>query len=270
MKVSRDSLIQKVDQLAVEAPLGVTIVCGPVPHRQRKSLFMTMRTPGNDRELVTGFLIAENVISRADQIIRFTLSDDRDQTTAEVEISDDVQVHLRERSFYSNSSCGVCGKASVDDLPSISNRSDVRFEISPLQLYKLPTLLLQQQSAFGSTGGLHAVGLFRNDEMILSREDVGRHNAMDKVVGAAAMKGLLPLGEYVAVLSGRASYELLQKASAAGIGVVASVGAPSSMAVDIADANGITLIGFLGSDRFNVYTHPQRVILPQRAEQLVL
>jgi FdhD protein len=268
IRVSHDSLLRKEDKLAVEEPLGVTIIYGPASGRQRKELFMTMRTPGNDRELVTGFLIAEGIISNADQITRVTLNSSTNQATAVVEISDDVQIDFPQRAFYSNSSCGVCGKTSVADLPRASNRKDVDFELSSSQLFRLPTLLLQQQSTFDSTGGLHAVGLFKNGELIFSREDVGRHNAMDKVIGAAAMNGLLPLGDCVALLSGRASYELLQKASSAGIGVVAAVGAPSSLAVDTAHENGITLIGFLSPERFNVYTHPQRISLHKNERRI--
>lgn len=269
IRVAHDSQIRKEDKLAVEEPLSVIIVYGSMLRRERKELFMTMRTPGSDRELVTGFLIAEGIISNASQVTGFTLDSDSDQATAQVEIADDVQVDFKQRTFVSNSSCGVCGKTSVADLQQASDRSDLQFEIDPSILYRLPSLLLQQQSTFDSTGGLHAVGLFRNDELIVLREDVGRHNAMDKVIGAAAMKNLLPLSGYVALLSGRASYELLQKASSAGIGVVASVGAPSSLAVDTAHKNGITLIGFLSRERFNIYTHAQRISLSKINEGLL-
>lgn len=260
VKVSRQAVTTADDQLAVEEPLAVSITHGPPAAREQHELYVTMRTPGHDRELIIGFLKAEGIISDPQVVQNFDFSNGANQTSAIVEVEPGVELALNpKRNFLANSSCGVCGKSSISDIlpagPSVADD----FRIKASQLYDLPSQLLLRQSAFDSTGGLHAVGMFAEDKLRFMFEDVGRHNAMDKVIGAAAMQGMLPLHRHICLLSGRASFELIQKASSAGVSIVASVGAPSSLAVSTAFESGITLVGFLSRQRFNVYTHAYRI-----------
>ena len=235
--------------------------------RETRSVAVTMRTPGHDFELAVGFLFSEGIVSRRGQVREVTYC--RDQGSQEYNI---VTVRFREgfrldedlltRNFYTSSSCGVCGKASLEAVEMKGCRplplGDLRLD--PSTLAQLPDRLVAHQKAFQRTGGLHASGLFDGQGNLLQiREDVGRHNAVDKVVGEALLSGTLPLKDRVLVVSGRTSFEILQKTVTAGIPVVVAVGAPSSLAVELAREFNVTLLGFTRKDRFNLYAGEARV-----------
>jgi FdhD protein len=261
LKINKHTVSKIHDLVAVEEPLEIKISFDQDDKKQTHDLLVTMRTPGHDRELITGLLFSEGIIMSAIDLDKIVIHGSGDHATAEVFLTSSVNVDVSKmkRNFFSSSSCGVCGKNSVDQLPS-SAKITSSFSIDASSLYSLPQQLRSTQSVFDFTGGLHAVGLFDRKGLLFVYEDVGRHNAMDKVVGAAVMKNLLPLSHHIALLSGRASFELLEKAATAGIPIVACVGAPSSLAVKVAEEKGVTLAGFLNEDRFNIYTHPHRII----------
>ncbi|WP_247236116.1 formate dehydrogenase accessory sulfurtransferase FdhD [Telluribacter sp. SYSU D00476] len=257
----RDGQLRAADDvLAVEEPLGIAVLYGP--DRKRKNLAVTMRTPGHDEELALGFLFTEGIIRRADEVVELRRDDDNRVTVIlREEVLLDVQ--SLDRNFYTTSSCGICGKASIEAIQVTSElRTHAEWHISPALLHLLPDRLRQQQSLFEHTGGLHASALFDQSGQLLSiREDVGRHNALDKLIGSALRSNQLPLSQYLLLLSGRASFELIQKAGMAGITFIAAVGAPSSLAVQLAEELGITLVGFLRENSFNVYTGRERIYL---------
>lgn len=252
-----------VDILSIEEPLEIRIGYGPADQRVQKNISVTMRTPGNDPELAIGFLFTEGIIASPDHIrsVRHTGMECslQKENSILVELSEgfEPQLHQADRNFYTTSSCGVCGKSSVQSIKTVSPFRDPEkpaLKLSADLLYALPRKLRNAQHGFEATGGIHASGLFSRDgEMILLKEDVGRHNALDKLIGSALTKHLLPLNRHILVLSGRASFELIQKAAMAGISVVAAIGAPSSLAVDLAREFDMTLLGFLKADRFNMY-----------------
>ena len=233
------------DAVAIEEPLEIRVDGEP--------LAVTMRTPGHDEELSLGFLYGEGLIEGPR---RAEPTDDFAANTIEVE-----GPLLRDpgrRRFYTTSSCGVCGKGALEELAVQSPAPPRGPTISRALLARLPELL--EQPGFDRTGGLHATGLFEADgQLLLAREDVGRHNAMDKVIGRALIDGIVPLGERILCVSGRLSFELVQKAAVAGAPVLVGVGAPSSLAISLADDRGMTLAGFARVGRVNVYTHPERV-----------
>ena len=257
------------DFVAVEEPLEIRLAFERAGLRGQKSIAITMRTPGNDDELAVGFLVGEKILNSPSDVVGVRYCGDPDQhrenrNVIRVELADGVAVDLGrlQRNFYTTSSCGVCGKSSLEAL-AIEGVDAVTDEVrvAAATLAGLPDLLREQQEVFDSTGGLHAAGLFGADgDLLALREDVGRHNAVDKLVGEAFLRGALPLNANVLVLSGRASFELLQKALVAGIEVVAAVGAPSSLAVELAQRFGITLCGFVRGGRFNCYSRPERVL----------
>jgi FdhD protein len=228
-----------------------------------------MRTPGHDEDLAVGFLYTEGIIrARSDVqevVARGQRAADGLINVVRVELAPGVPVNFKrlERNFYMTSSCGVCGKASIEAV-AVQGQHDIGvmdFKMSGAALGRLPAALKTQQAVFEQTGGLHASGLFDATGTILGlREDVGRHNALDKLIGHALMHGEVPLKQHGVIVSGRASFELLQKAKMAGCPLVAAVGAPSSLAVELAREFGITLVGFLKSDRFNVYSRPDRIL----------
>jgi FdhD protein len=255
---------RRADLVAAEEPLGIRV--------GGTALTMTMRTPGDDIELAAGFLVSEAVIRSAGDVAEIKLCDgtscghgnhDGLGNIADVTLADGVTVPPgARRSFLTTSACGVCGKASIEDicvLPHAALAGDAtRFDAAVLA--GLPTRLREAQRVFSSTGGLHAAGLFGADgDLIVTREDVGRHNAVDKVVGWALLAGRLPLSGCVLLVSGRASFELVQKAVLAGIPLLAAVSAPSSLAVELAAESGLTLVGFLRGASMNVYTAAERI-----------
>lgn len=251
------------DVLAVEEPLEIRLETNLHGRPTGKTISVTMRTPGHDAELAVGFLFTEGIIrDRADvedvgqcgvygNVVRIRLA-----PTAHVDLA------RLDRHFYTTSSCGVCGKTSIDALQATS-RYPLPSAVSLVDatlLHRLPNALRKAQPVFDATGGLHASALFdATGELRCLREDVGRHNALDKVIGAQLLAGRLPADEHVLVVSGRASFELVQKALMAGIPVLVAVGAPSSLAVQLADRAGMTLVGFARDGRFNVYTGRDRI-----------
>jgi FdhD protein len=248
------------DSIVAEEPLEVRI--------DRRPLAVTMRTPGHDLDLTLGFLLTEGVIRSADDVRTAQLCAGTDEpntyNVVEVALRPEVPAPLTDpsRNFYTTSSCGVCGKASIEAV-RVRSRYPVATDpatVTPGTLVGLPATLRKAQRAFDATGGLHAAGLFTVDgRLVLVREDVGRHNAVDKVVGWAVRERRLPLSGHVLLVSGRASFELTQKASMAGIPVLAAVSAPSTLAVELAEEVGITLVGFLRGSTMNVYTRPDRI-----------
>lgn len=251
------------DHLAAEEPLEVRL--------NGKSLVVTMRTPGHDIELVHGFLVSEGVIHQREDIAvaRYCAGATEDGVNTynvlDVTLAPDVPVpHFGlERNVYMSSSCGVCGKASIDAVRTASQFpvADDDVVVDPAMVAAMPAKLRETQEIFQRTGGLHAAGLFdaRTGDLLVSREDVGRHNAVDKVIGWAVAEGRLPLSGTVLAVSGRSSFELTQKASMAGIPVLAAVSAPSSLAVELAADVGITLLGFVRDGSMVVYTRADRV-----------
>jgi FdhD protein len=234
------------DVVAIEEPLEIRVDSAP--------LAVTMRTPGHDEELALGFLYGEGLI---DAVRDAGLTDDLANNT--IEVAGPLIRDPGSRSFYTTSSCGVCGKGALEEVAVHSAPLPPGPAIARELAAALPSRL--EQPAFERTGGLHATGLFTAaGELLFSREDVGRHNAMDKVVGRALRDGLLPLAGHVLCVSGRLSFELVQKAAVAGAPILIGVGAPSSLAVELADDRGLTLCGFARRGQINVYTRPERIL----------
>jgi FdhD protein len=253
------------DMLATEEPMEIRLLAGPT----KQTVAVTMRTPGADFELAAGFLYGEGIISSPDDILKISYCVDPDidaeqqYNIVNVELRSGTEFDLRplERHFYTTSACGVCGKASLEQLelrgcPVISPGPEVSAET----IYSLPETLREAQGLFDATGGLHAAALFDGEgELLALREDVGRHNATDKLVGWALLEGRLPLAEHVVLVSGRSSFEIMQKCLTAGVPIVCAISAPSSLAVDVAREFGLTLVGFLRGGKFNVYAGADRV-----------
>jgi FdhD protein len=254
------------DLVATEEPLEIRMAWKQDGETLNKNISVTMRTPGNDAALAAGFLFTEAIIKSALEIEAIN-TDAFNPNKITVILTDGTVPNIQqtERNFYTSSSCGVCGKASIDAIKTVSIFKDLKssVSVSAETLYRLPALLRKQQETFEQTGGLHAAALFSPDaSLTLLQEDVGRHNALDKLIGMALMQQLLPLAENILLLSGRASFELIQKATMAAIPIVAAVGAPSSLAVQLAQEAGITLVGFLRNNGCNIYSHPERIIFP--------
>jgi FdhD protein len=281
--VDEESVHERSDRLASEEPMEVRLkVAG-----QTRTVAITMRTPGNDFELAAGFLYCEGIVSNSAEVASIAYCTDDEVSTkgnapdaegvgptalggavdryniVTVELASGTVPDLRglERYFYTSSACGVCGKASLD---ALAMRGVVGippgFRIAPAVVHSLPEVLRASQGVFDSTGGLHAAGLFGAEgDLDAVKEDVGRHNAVDKLIGWALLADRLPLHERVLLVSGRASYEIMQKAAVAGVPVVCAVSAPSSLAVDVANRFGMTLVGFVRGRRFNIYSRPDRV-----------
>lgn len=260
--VTAGDTIARPDTLVVEEPLEIRI--------DGKPLTVTMRTPGSDIELAQGFLLTEGIIANRDDVltVRYCKGAGPDQVNTynvlDVTLAQEVpppDVDMT-RNFYATSSCGVCGKASLDAVRTISKHGpgDDPTTVTAETLSDLPDRLRDEQKVFASTGGLHGAALFDVDgTTLVVREDIGRHNAVDKVIGWALESDRIPLSATVLLVSGRASFELTQKAVMAGIPVLAAVSAPSSLAVDLASQSGLTLVAFLRGDSMNVYTRPDRV-----------
>jgi FdhD protein len=257
---------ESADAVAVEEPLEIRLGLREGGKLQHRPISITMRTPGDDFELAAGFLLTEGILDSRHQIERIHhCGKGKGATnTLRVDLVEGVEVDLKrlERNFYTTSSCGVCGKSSLDALATGARPvvTPVDFRVDATLIDDLPHRLHAQQSVFQSTGGLHASALFsRTGELLGLREDVGRHNALDKLIGARFLDDALPLDESILLLSGRASFELLQKAVMAGIPVVCAVGAPSSLAIAAAQEFGVTLLGFVRGQRFNVYACGERL-----------
>ena len=258
-RITGSTSASTIDQLAIEEPLEIRI--GDEP------LAITMRTPGDDVDLAAGFCLTEGIIEHADEIESIEPCRIAEYgNVAIVSLTDEAMVRRREqiacgkRELYMSSSCGICGKRSIDRIVQTIGPVTSNLSISSALLASLPQRMRQAQPTFEITGGLHACALFTTTgELRILREDVGRHNALDKLIGSALLTGQLPLNESILLVSGRASFELIQKAAIAGIRLLAAVGAPSSLAVDLAQTTGLTLIGFLRQERMNIYTHPQRL-----------
>jgi len=261
--LSGDAAVMRPETLAVEEPLEIRV--------NGKPITVTMRTPGSDIELAQGFLLTEGVITAREDVLAVRYcrgsGDDGLNTYNVLDVTlaagvepPDVDVT---RNFYTTSSCGVCGKASLDAVRLISRHGpgDDPATVAADTLTAMPEQLRSSQRVFASTGGLHGAALFGVDGTMLTiREDIGRHNAVDKVIGWALEAGRIPLNDTVLLVSGRASFELTQKAVMAGVPVLAAVSAPSSLAVDLASQSGLTLVAFLRRDSMNVYTRPDRVV----------
>ena len=246
MQVTRVPGGEAGDVVAVEEPLEIRLGVTPVA--------VTMRTPGHDEELALGFCLSEGLRPLAARV-----PDDLPANTVDVD-APGADVGRLQRSFYTSSSCGVCGKGALEAVAVEAPRVDSDLRVKAALLVRLPDRLRDAQVAFEATGGLHATGLFAADgELLCVREDVGRHNALDKVVGWAFLNGLLPLSRSVLCVSGRLSFELVQKAAVAGCPLLVAVGAPSSLAVELAADRGITLCGFVRNGSLNVYTEPWRI-----------
>lgn len=290
-RLERGKSLATNDFVAVEEPLEIRLTGANLEPGTEKNVAITMRTPGNDVELALGFLFTEGIISSAQDII--STQESADQSSITIELHDSVVVDLdsMERHFYTTSSCGVCGKASIDAVQVKCKIAlpQTQWKVDADVIFRLPDALRNAQASFEHTGGIHGCALFqRNGEIIATAEDVGRHNALDKLIGGwlngnierrkqstSAMNQTTErtnaetkptkttetqnLADHILLLSGRISFELVQKAAMAGIRMIAAVGAPSSLAIDLAEELGITLVGFLRGERCNIYTHSQRV-----------
>lgn len=265
------------DVLSVEEPLEIRISYGPEAEKIQKNISVTMRTPGNDLDLAVGFLFTEGIISSYQNIKKVYHIEKscvtQKKNIVQVDLIENFVPHLvqTDRNFYTTSSCGVCGKSSIESIKTVSafkNVENSKLKLSTTVLYQLPEKLRTAQGSFALTGGIHAAGLFTIEgELVVLQEDVGRHNALDKLIGNVLARNLLPLNNHILLLSGRASFELIQKAAMAGISIVAAIGAPSSLAVELAAEFNITLLGFLKKERFNIYNSTDQVVIPTSYKQ---
>lgn len=259
-KYQNGQILETTDVLAHEAPLQMLIRHGKLGARKTENLAMTMRTPGNDDLLVTGYLYAEGIIATLNDIAQIKFLD---ENTILIELHHHVVFNPAEhdRGQIINSSCGLCGKKSMrqikDLLPYLLKKTEKKVSID--DLLQWTKQLHESQRMFKNTGGSHAVSLFESDKLLTTCEDVGRHNAMDKVIGFALNQLKLPLDDCGVLVSGRASFELVQKALMGGIPVLAAIGAPSSLALQLADENNMTLVGFLKEGQCNIYSHAERL-----------
>jgi FdhD protein len=259
-RVSGAGSAVETDMLAVEEPLEIRVDCNG--GRRPIAVSVTMRTPGHDPELAVGFLFTEGILSAREQVANVHACGAGNVVCVQLQPGLAVDLKRLERHFYTSSSCGVCGKASLDAVRVFARHRPVEGQpvVNAEVIGQLPATLRAAQTVFDHTGGLHAAALFDVRGQLLGvREDVGRHNALDKLIGAQLLAGRMPLGEDVLLVSGRASFELVQKAVVAGIPILAAVGAPSSLAVRLAREHGLTLLGFVRPERFNVYTGPERI-----------
>lgn len=243
------------DEVACEEPLEIRV--------RGRAISITMRTPDHDDELAAGFLLSEGLIHRRADVLKIEPCDrNQDGNLINVILAPEVPVDFPKltRHVFASSSCGLCGKATIDSVRGKFAAIDGELRIPAAKITALPEIMRQTQSTFDRTGGLHAAAIFNDrGELIVLREDVGRHNAVDKVIGHCLLHDLVPLSQHILLVSGRTSFEILQKALAARIAIIAAVSAPSSLAVEFAEDSGQTLIGFLRASRMNVYTHPHRV-----------
>ncbi len=261
-RIEQGAVVHADDILVTEEPLEIRLGHGPLEDRKEVRLSVTMRTPGHDEELALGFLFTEGIISGPTQLLRVeycaNVKEEERGNVVRAELHPSVELDSAkwQRNFYTSSSCGVCGKTSIDAVRTQCARPITPFgPIDPRVITALPDRMREAQTVFKHTGGIHAAALFnRNGELLILREDVGRHNAVDKVIGALLNSHQSPTSNYQLLVSGRAGFELVQKCIMAGIPLMAAVGAPSSLAVRLAKENGLTLVGFLRGTRFNIYS----------------
>ncbi len=266
-RVTGDFATKDHDHVAVEEPLEIQLGLERKGIRTIRSISVTMRTPGNDDELATGFLFGEGILNRPSDVagIEFPLAEDGSNNIVRLHLKTGVSFDPRqlERHFYTTSSCGICGKTSLEAVRKMARRLPVTpdsFQVSSRIVHQLPERLRSAQQIFADTGGLHAAALFDATGRLCSvHEDVGRHNAVDKVIGSEWLAGRIPPQDRILFVSGRASFELVQKAARAGISIFAAVGAPSSLAIELAEACGLTLLGFVRDARFNIYAGRHRL-----------
>jgi FdhD protein len=258
------------DELAEETPLELIIDHCDGQHWHRQNIAVTMRTPGEDAELALGFLFTETVIQSHEDVEAVEVRLDSSRQRVILRLKDELRVDPKQlsRHVFTNSSCGICSQSSIDQVHKLCPRKpEMKASVSPELLLTLPQRMREAQKTFGRTGGLHASALFQSDgRLLLLSEDVGRHNALDKLIGKAMRQGLLPLRETILLLSGRASFELIQKAALAGIPFVAALGAPSSLASLLAQSLDMSLVGFLREMSFNIYCGAERLVLPSAAD----
>ncbi|WP_080239216.1 formate dehydrogenase accessory sulfurtransferase FdhD [Spirosoma rigui] len=265
-KIDGEMLTEAPDLLAVEEPLEIRLGFGPTDNREQRAVSVTMRTPGHDAELAMGFLFTEGIIHQPSDIVscRHCVQDaHKEGNVIRVELHPDVVVDWARlsRNTFTSSSCGLCGKATIESVMALSpGRLSSDLMVEPSVLHALSGRVREVQRAFAYTGGIHAAALFDADGTLrIVREDIGRHNALDKLIGAAFWQGWLPLSQCGIFLSGRIGVELVQKSWLAGVPLLAAVGAPSSLAVEMATEAGMTLAGFVRDGRFNLYSEAQRV-----------
>ena len=266
-KVKGNSHEAKQDLLAVEEPLEIRLGYGPKENREQRSLAITMRTPGHDFELAAGFLFTEGIIQSAEDFFHINHCTDSKGRLSENIVRIELQPYIEldwnkfSRHFYTNSSCGICGKASIESLEGMcTQKLHSNFRMRAKVLHGFNDVMRQTQSVFEHTGALHAAALFdETGKLVRLREDIGRHNALDKVIGGALINGEIPLNRHAIMLSGRSCFELIQKALMAHIPIVLAVGAPSSLAAETAEKFGITLIGFAKNNTFNIYSAPEKI-----------
>jgi len=269
-KVSGNQCASRADSVAVEEPLEIQLSYPSAEGAAAKSISITMRTPGSDAALAVGFLYTEGIIQSGNQLASVehcgaSVSESGLKNIIRVKLKSGVDINLErlQRHFYTTSSCGVCGKTSLDALRVIGQKSliDKTTIFHRNAIISWPEILREKQQIFTKTGGLHAAAIFnQSSELLFIQEDIGRHNAVDKVIGALLFEDRLPAHELALMVSGRASFELMQKSLVAGIPLLAAVSAPSSLAVQLAIEFDMTLIGFLRKDKFNIYTGAQRII----------
>lgn len=268
-KVSALCNAEGEDTLAVEEPMEIRLGFTREGKRESRSVSITMRTPGDDFDLAAGFLFTEGIIAGREQIATIRhcgplVGEAKLRNVVRVELTPDVEIDFKriERNFYTTSSCGVCGKTSLEALEFVGCPAPLTdsLTVTPEVVHRLPAALREAQAVFAQTGGLHAAALFDTQGNLRGlREDVGRHNALDKLIGAELGEGRVPLTDRLLLVSGRASFELMQKALMARIPILAAVGAPSSLAVELANRFHITLLGFVRENRFNIYSGAERI-----------
>jgi FdhD protein len=270
LKMMGDSLSSEDDILAVEEPLQIRLNYDKKGVIRERNIAITMRTPGNDFELAAGFLFTEGVLQNGNQVAEIQHTGPKDNirqhfNTVTIRLKPDTEIDLGrlKRNFYVSSSCGICGKTSIEGLKDLQYPSLPESQplVEASVIHRIPEILRKSQAVFNRTGGLHAAALFTSlGELVGLQEDVGRHNAVDKLIGNEFLKNRIPLSDYILMVSGRSSFELAQKALIAGIPILAAVGAPSSLSVELSLRYQMTLLGFVRNDRFNIYSGSSRIV----------
>tara|TARA_Y100000590_G_scaffold133466_1_gene152602 strand:- start:307 stop:1143 length:837 start_codon:yes stop_codon:yes gene_type:complete len=270
-KLRKNKTEEIKDHVSVEEPLEMNLRFKIKGSWQTENLSITMRTPGNDEDLIAGFLFNERIVDNVNQVVKIEKQGDQvgdyniqNKIEATIDNIENIDIGKLKRNFLTNSSCGVCGKTSLDTVEVIKNEKlNLSFpKIKKEIIMKSPKLLISEQSEFSKTGGIHASSLINESgKVIVTREDVGRHNALDKLIGYAHKKKLIDNHSQFIACSGRLNFELVQKGLMSNIGVMAGVGAPTSLAIDLAKRFGMTLLGFVKNNSFNIYTNKERIIL---------